>query len=249
MATSFGALCNDFSILQKLALKMDLPMRRETVLDLFDRVRRAMPTMEHFRRYQGELALESREDESRYSWASLRRTSIRSGWVNPESLAQAYRLHRLLLDTAPYFLSVSALDIDFLELVFGFDLKVEANRNEIVFDALLGESPLAGLVDRQRERLLDAQPFIGFALDESCQLQACIEVKSRTRAREVAQRDFADEPISIYLTVRRFGPWRALDDLGAALTELAAHAERLAAERLVPGILTPIRQLIYSRPE
>ena len=37
MATSFGALCTDFYINQKVGLKMDLPADRETILHLFDR--------------------------------------------------------------------------------------------------------------------------------------------------------------------------------------------------------------------
>ena len=42
MTTSYGALCSDFYINQKFALKMDLPTARETVLDLFDRIRDAL---------------------------------------------------------------------------------------------------------------------------------------------------------------------------------------------------------------
>ena len=53
MATSYGALCTDFYINQKLALKMDLPSDRETILHFFDLVRREMPSMHRFRRYDG----------------------------------------------------------------------------------------------------------------------------------------------------------------------------------------------------
>jgi len=35
----FDALCRDFCVNQKLALKMDLPAAREPVLDLFGRLR------------------------------------------------------------------------------------------------------------------------------------------------------------------------------------------------------------------
>ena len=46
MPSSINAICSDFYVNQKLALKMDLPTRRETVLDMFDRIRREMPVME-----------------------------------------------------------------------------------------------------------------------------------------------------------------------------------------------------------
>ena len=59
MTTSYGALCTDFYINQKLALKMDLPTERETLLHFFDQVRETHPGMTRFRRYDGELSLES----------------------------------------------------------------------------------------------------------------------------------------------------------------------------------------------
>jgi hypothetical protein len=248
MTTSFGALCTDFYVNQKLSLKMDLPSGRETVLDMFDRVRRELPMMERFRRYEGELALESAEQGSQYNWLALRRTSIRSGWVNPESLEQAYKLHRLILNVAPYFLSISPLDVEFLELVFGFDLQAERNRNEVVFEALLADSPLASLVDPNQEALLESQPFIGFALNERCDLQAFVEVKTRTRTSEVAAGRFDDEPISVYLTVRQYGSLKSVDEFPTGFATLAGHIERIAEERVIPNVVMPIREAIMSRP-
>lgn len=248
MATSFGALCTDFYVNQKVAVKMDLPTSRETVLDMFDRVRRELPQMDRFRRFEGELALESAEHASQYSWLALRRTNIRSGWVNPDSLEQAYRLHRLILDVAPFFLSISPLDVEFIELVFGFDLQAERNRNEVVFDALLGNSPLASMIDHTRESVLEAQPFIGFTLNDKCDLQAFVEVKTRSRANEIATGRFDDEPISVYLTVRQYGALRSVDEFATVFTTLSGQIERLAEERVIPNIVIPIRDAIMSRP-
>lgn len=249
MTTSFGALCSDFYVNQKLALKMDLPMRRDTVLDMFDRVRREMPFMERFRRYQDEVALESVEDNSQYGWVALRKTSLRSGWVNPDELKSAYRLHRLILEVAPYYLSISPLDVDYIELVFGFDLEARTNRNEIVYEALLGASPLMTLIETDRESVLDVQPFIGFSLTDRCDIQAFVEVKTRTQPAEVAQSRFEDEPISVYLSVRRCGPFKTIEDFSTAFGTLAGYVERLAEERVIPHIVVPIREAVLSGPE
>jgi hypothetical protein len=247
MATSFGALCTDFYVNQKLSLKMDLPSSRETVLDMFDRVRREFPQMDRFRRYEGELALESPEQTSQYAWLSLRRTTIRSGCVNPEALDQAYRLHRLILEIAPYYLSISPLDIEFIELVFGFDLRADRNRNEVVFEALLADSPLATLIDPQGEAVIEAQPFIGFALNNRCDMQAYVEVKTRTRTAEIAAGRYDEEPISVYLTVRQYGSLRTIEDIKACFGGLAGHIERLAEERLLPSVIVPLRDAILAR--
>jgi hypothetical protein len=254
MTTSVSALCNDFYINQKIALKMDLPTSRETVLDMFDRIRKEIPAMDRFRRFEDELALESPERDSQYSWFSLAApggTSIRSGWVNPESVDQAYQLHRLILEIAPYYLTISPIDVEYIELIFGFDVEAEANRNEIVFDALAtagdGRTALASLIDPDHEQMLDYQPFIGLTLNRNCSLQAFIEVKTRTRAAEIAGEHYDNVPISVYLTVRRYGPFRMLEEITTSFGTLAGHAERFTEERIVPNVLVPIREVILSR--
>ncbi len=248
MLTSLGALCTDFYVNQKVSLKMDLPSAREAVLDMFDRVRKELPHMERFRRYEGELALESPEADAEYNWLALNRTAIRSGWVNPDGLDRAYKLHRLILEIAPYFLSISPLDVEYVELVFGFDIEAETNRNEVVFDALLADSPLSGLVDTERESVLDSQPFIGFSLSHRCDVQAFVEIKTRTRPREVAAGRYDNEPISVYLTVRRYGPFQTIQDFGDSFGTLAGYAERLSEERVIPNVVMPIRETLLSRP-
>jgi hypothetical protein len=244
----FAESCSDFYVNQKLSLKMDLPESRETLLELFDRIRREHPDLDRLRRLEGELALESPEAEANFRWVAMRQTSIRSGVVNPSSLASAYALHRLILETSPYYLSISPLDIDYLELVFGFDLEAEANRDEVVFDALLRDSPLGAAIDPAGDLLIDCQPIVGISLDEACRLQAFFEVRSRGSAAEVANGEYGAEPISVYLTVRRHGPVTRIDELPQALLGLAEHAERLAEHRVVPHLVLPIRQAILSRP-
>ena len=112
MSMNLGALCTDFYVNQKISVTMDLPTARETVLDLCDRIRKQHPAMERFRRYNGELALESKEVDGQYNWMALQQTSVRSGWVNPGSVEQAYDLHRLILEIAPFFLSINAIEVE-----------------------------------------------------------------------------------------------------------------------------------------
>jgi hypothetical protein len=238
-STSLGALCTDFYVNQRVGLTMDLPSHRESVLDLFGRIRKEMPELDRFRRYAGELALESPEVAGRYAWVALQRTSVRSGWVNPDDLDAPYHLHRLLLETAPYFLSITPLDVESIELVFGFDLEVTGNRNEIVFDALLSGSALAEVVQQDREHLADVQPFIALSLDEGDRTQASVEVKTRGGHREGLNTE-GNEPLSVYLTLRRNGPFRDLKELPDVFAMLAGHAERMVEDRVIPSILMPL---------
>lgn len=246
MATSFGALCNDFYINQKLALKMDLPSDRETILHMFDQVRKAIPSMDRFRRYEGELALESSRRDPEYRWLALRRTSIRTGHVNPARMADAYKFHCLILDLAPHHLTISPLDVDYLELVFGFDLECKGNHDGVVAEALFGHSPVDTLMRGGDASVLDVQPVFGLSLSEKGNLQAYFEVKTRMRNRKGNSGRYKNEPISIFLTVRRYGPIRSLDELHPTFELLSQHAESLATDRLVPGLLTPIARQITS---
>lgn len=245
MATSFGALCNDFYVNHKVALKMDLPSDRETVLHLFDRVRKTVPAMDRFRRYEGELVLESSRREIEYHWMSLRRTSIRTGHVNPQTMEEAYSFHQMVTEVAPFHLSISPLDVDHVELVFGFDLECKADHDQVVLEALYRDTPMENLVRVDGGKVLDVQPLFGISLNKKGDRQAYFEVKTRAKSRRGRSR-FKDEPIGVFLSLRQFGPISELDDLLAISKSLAADAERLATDKLIPDLLNPIARQITS---
>ncbi|MHB1156636.1 MAG: hypothetical protein ACYC26_07340 [Phycisphaerales bacterium] len=245
MGTSFGALSTDFYVNLNLAVKMDLPGDRETVLHLFDRVRGDLPDMTRFKRYADELALESPRHDGRYQWMAMRATSVRSGSVNPETLEQAYHLHQLILEIVPYFLTISPLDVDYIELMFGFDLECKANQHKVVYDALFADTPMGQLIEGRNMRAYDVAPFVGMLLDEG-EVQASFEVKARTSAAQVKANRYRTEPLSVYLTLRRNGPVNKVDELTSYFKTLRKHAERLANDKVVPHLLTPISRVILG---
>ena len=248
MATSFGALCTDFHINQKLALKMDLPSERETVLHFFERVRKAVPSMSKFRKYDGEMVLEAprRKDDPQNTWLSLRKNAIRTGAVNPDTMEQAYRFHQFILQQAPYHLSISPLDVDYIELTFGFDLECQENQDEVLYQALFADSPLGAVMNIEGSRVLDCQPFCSVNLDDHGSLQAFFEVRTRQKSRRGSTARYADEPIALHLAVRRYGPVESPDDLKALFPDLAEQCSRLAIDKLVPDLLMPISRCITS---
>lgn len=255
MATSFGALCTDFYINHKLALKMDLPSERETILHFFDRMRKSLPTMNRFKRYDGELALESARKDARYTWLALRRNSIRTGTVNPESMAQALKYHQLVLELAPYHLTISPLDVDYVELMYGFDLECKQNHDAVVYEALYANTPLGGLLNASVNNqngepagggILDVQPVFGQSLNDAGDLQAYYEVKTRPKSRRGSSKRYSGEPISLFLTIRKYGPVDDLADMAKTVELLNGYAEELATEKLIPDLLTPITQHIGS---
>lgn len=255
---SYSALANDFYVNQRLNLKMDLPSNRETILNMFDRVRRDFPGMERFRRMESELALESDPTAgpagAEQMWLAMRRTSVRSGIVNPPTMVAAYKLHKLVLEIAPYFLSISPLDVDFVELLFGFDIFAEGNHDAIIFDALYSGTPLGRLIEPPAGKRksdapqpgipIDCQPVMGMALTEACDLQAYFEVKTRTPTRSVKSGEFDPQPISIFLTLRKYGAVKDVSELADIFASLSSRGEELLETRVVPGLVMPIREAV-----
>lgn len=204
-ASSFGALCDGFYVNQKLSTRMDLPLRRDGVLELFERLRKEFPSLDRFRRYEGELALESAIRAGEHKWVALRKTSVRSGAVRPGDTEESTRLHRAVLESAPMYLSITPLDVESVEALYGFDLEAAGNHNEIVYEALFAKTPLARLMEGTDWSLVDFQPFFSMGLTKKCDVQASVEIKTRTGSREVRTSRYRGEPISVFVTVRRAG--------------------------------------------
>lgn len=248
MASSYRALCSDFYVNQKVSLKLDLPRSRETMLDLFERIRKSYPGMSAFKRYKDELALESPQIEHPHRWLAIRSANIRSGVVNPDSFDDAYGLHRAVLEVAPYFLTISPLDIEYLELLYGFDLAAAGNQDELVAEALLAGSPLEALLEIDGTVPIDFQPMIGLMVPReiggegggrSGQTEIHFEVK--TRSGPAPRDDVGGEPISVYVTCRRYEPVSDLKDLGQVFDAMATQAQHVIETRALPGLVAPIR--------
>jgi len=246
MSESYRALCNDFYVNMKLNVRMELPRSRETVLDLFERVRRQFPHMHTFRKYKDELALESPQTEMPHRWLALRNTSVRSGVVNPGEMGEGYALHKHVLELAPTYLSISPLDVDYLELLYGFDLAAPGNHDAIVLDALIPGSPLSALLDIPNTTPIDCQPLIGLSLGKRGDVECYFEVKTRPgQNQNRAESDGAD-PISIYCTLRKFGGVADIKEMPSTLARLSKIGEDLVEHRVVPGLIVPIREAIAS---
>lgn len=275
MPIRFATSCAAYYVNLRVNLKMDLPTKRETVLGLYDRLRRQRPGLSQFRRYQNELALESDAAEADavgsaawQEWVAVRRTSVRAGSVCPREWDAAYALHNAVIESAPYYLDISALDIESIEVLLGFDLAASGNHDAIICNALMAGTPMALLASAAARpghsgrnaphmafRPVDCQPIFGVALNDANDLQAHIEVKTRSSRRghtgaasggsELPSRG-REEPISLYLIVRRFGPFADVAALPTILTEIRTAAHDLLDSYVEPKLLTPIRDEIIA---
>jgi len=254
MKTSLGAHCDDFYVSSRLFLKLDLALERETVLHFFDRIRREYPSMRRLRRREdGSVILEDNDPEARQSepkrWIRLDSGSLRFGFFAPPDSASCRQFARLLLEQAPCHLTLSDLDVDYLEVVYGFDLEYSGNHDQLVAETLFGDHPLASFIlGDEALHAIDCQPCLGIALTPKCDLQAYLELKSRTSTFEVRTGAYDAQLLSVYLTVRRYWGFGQPVELARGFDELADLADELAAQRIVPLVVNPLAQAIASRP-
>jgi hypothetical protein len=248
MSNPYASFCQDFYINMRLNTQLNLPHNRETVLHFFERVQKEFPGMTQFRKYDnGDFNLEEDRSAGSYRWARLESRRLVSGYVNPPDQEDALRLHQFLLELAPYHLGISPLEIEHLEVLFGFDLSYRGNHDDVVLESLLTDSPLTCLLDEAGARPLDVQPTIAVSLSDDCRLQARLEVLTRTDNYQVRTGDYSDDEISVYLTVRRYWGDRPKEPMEKIFAELFERADALASSRIVSKVLRPLSSAISSR--
>ncbi len=248
MSNPYAAFCEDFYVNMRLGSQLALPHSRDTLLHFFERVQKAHPGMTRFRKNDnGEFNLEEDRGSQSYRWVSLEQKRLSAGHVNPSSFEEALKLHSLLLDMAPHHLGISPLEIDYLDVLFGFDLAFGGNHDEIISESLFPESPLTCLTEEAGARAVDFQPTVTVALSEDCRLQARIDVVTRTNSYQVRTGDYSDDVISVYLIVRRYWGDRPKAPMDQLFNQMADRAEELSHKYILPRVLKPISNAIASR--
>ncbi len=232
----------------RLGSQMPLPTQRETLVHFFEQVQKPFSTIFRMRKPEGnEFSIEEERSGNSYRWVSVEPTRLTAGHVNPVDVAAALKLHQWILEVAPYDLGVRPIEIDYLDILFGFDLNFSGNHDEIIAESLFPGSPMACLLDLPGGRAIDFQPTATVAISDDLRLQARIDVVTRTNTFQVRNGEFNDEAISVYLIIRRFWGDRPKTSLAEMVPELAAHAEQLATSHVLPNIVRPIGSAIASR--
>jgi hypothetical protein len=244
----YSSLCDDFYVNMNLSTEMELPNNRETVLHYFERIQKKYPTMRNFYcREKGDFVLEEDKDKGQYRWATIENRRVCSGQVNPPTIEGAIEQHSLVLEQVPYMLSVSPLDCEALDLLYGFDFTYRGNHNQLVAEAL-GISPaLERMLDIPGATIINHEPSITLALDDECRIQCRLSIESRTSAYQVRTGDFPEEQLSVYLTARQYGSLRPGTTYVAALEELTKTCHQMVEDYVVDNVLHPLARTISMK--
>jgi hypothetical protein len=239
---------DDFYVNMNLATEMDLPTSRDTVLHYFEQMKKAFPALRNFyTRESGDPVLEGDKQQESYPWLALEPKRLCSGFVNPSSLEEAYKQHEMVLELAPHLLTISVLDCEALDVMYGFDFTYEGNHDEVVAEALGVIPGMEALFEQGPARVINYEPTITLALEDSCRLQARMTIETRTNAYQVRTGEFGDDQISLYFTVRQY--WGPGPDASfiESFRRQRTLGEELLKTAVIPRIVQPLARAIASR--
>ncbi len=239
---------DDFYVNLNLNTEMELPNGRDTILHYFEQMKKAFPELTNFfTRETGDFVLESDKESGSHRWLAIEPRRLCCGYVNPESLEDAYRQHEMVLELAPHLLTVSTLDCEALDIMYGFDFTFTGNHDDVVAEALGVGPGLESLIEVPESRVINFEPSITLTLDDPCRLQCRLSIETRTSAYQIRTGEFPEEQISVYFTVRQYwgtGPGRSFVDSFRHQREIG---EELVMQRIIPKIVKPLAQAIASR--
>jgi hypothetical protein len=241
----YDSLSDDFYVNMNLGTEMELPTSRETVLHFFERVRKTYPTMRNFYcRDRGDFVLEEDKDKGNYRWCTIEPRRVCSGQVNPASIEGVLQQHALVLELAPYMLSVSPLDCEALDLLYGFDFTYRGNQNQLVAEAL-GVSPaMERMLEIPGATVINSEPSLTVALDEECRTQFRLSVETRTSAYQVRTGDYPEEQLSVYVTARQYGSLGPDATFGDTLQRLNQVCRDMLDHHVIEQVLKPLARTI-----
>ena len=243
--TLYGSLADDMYMNVNLATEMELPGHRETVLHFFECVRKKFPTMRKFHaRDKRDFVLEEDKEQGRYRWVAVEPRQFCSGHVNPASIEDALDQHRFLLDLAPALLSMSPLDCEAIDVLFGFDFAFRGNHNSLLAEALGPGPALEGVGDIPGSKLINYEPSLTIAVDEECRTQVRVSTETRTNAFQVRTGEFAEEQLSVYVTARQYGSLEGGETYVDTVERLAQLAQDVIESCVVEQVLRPLARTI-----
>lgn len=241
----YNDLSDDFYVNIHLNTEMDLPHNRETVLHYFEQIQKHYPTMRNFYgRERGEYVLEEDKEKGSYRWATVEQRRVCSGHVNPATLEAALSQHACVLDLAPYALSVSPLDCESLNVMYGFDFTYRGNHNQLLVEALGMPPAFERMTEIPGASVISNEPSIQLALDADCRLQSRLSIETRTTAYHVRTGEYPEEQLSVYLTARRYGSLDKGETYTGAMHQLAKVCNQLLDDYVAENVLVPLQEAI-----
>jgi len=244
----FNTAVDDFHVNLNINTELEIGCSNEAVFHYFEMFQRGFPDLTRFEAHESPewiRVFEGDREQPSYRWLTVEKLRVASGHTNPGTLDEAYALHRKVLDLAPTALSISLLNVKAIDLMFCFDMSCEGSHDEVVARALAPTS-FERLADGPESRIINFEPNITFAVDESCNTQCRLSVETQTTVPQMVAGRLDENQFSVLFTVRQY--WTPQDrDFLAAFDRLCTLGERLVDRKVIPHVIKPLAEAIASR--
>ncbi len=244
----YSALCDDYYLNLNLATEMELPGNRETILHYFEQLQKKYPTMRKFySRERKDYVLEEDKEQGHYRWSTVETRRVCSGYVNPSSPESALEQHRFVLETIPYALSISPLEVEALDVLYGFDFSYRGNQNLLLAETLGFCPAYEKLLDLPGAKVINYEPVVTLAVEDDCRTQVRMSIETRTTAAQVRSGDFPEDQFSVYLTARQYGSLAPGVTFLQTMEKLAELAASIVQSHVRPNVLEPLARAISMK--
>jgi len=159
-------------------------------------------------------------------------------------VVDALNQHKLVLELAPYTLSVSPLDCEALDLLYGFDFTYRGNHNQLIAEALGVNPAMERIAEIPGATVISHEPMITVALDAECRLQFRVSVETRTNAYQVRTSDFPEEQLSVYVTARQYGSLGPDHTYAETMDRLNEVCSEMLESHVIEHVLRPLARTI-----
>ncbi len=249
MGDSYSALCDEFYVNMRLGTQMKMATDRATLISFFERMQKIHPRLVNFQQdaKNCESTMEEDRENNAYRWLSVEANRLSCGYFNPPTCRDAYALGSSVLEVVPYYLSISPVDLDYLDILWGFDYQCKGNHHELIAEALLGDSPVGKLLETPGSKAVNYELSAIVSLSEDSRTHARVWVEPRTSAQQIRSNHFSEDALSVYVIVRQWAGGRKLPDLHELYEQLPRQGEQFIDERVVEHFLAPIREAIGRR--
>ena len=141
-------------------------------------------------------------------------------------------------------LSVSPLDCEALDLLYGFDFTYRGNHNQLVAEALGINPAYERLAEVPGAMIINHEPSLTVALEEDCRLQCRLSVETRTNAYQVRTAEFPEEQLSVYVTARQYGSLGPGRSYLETLDRLDEVCREMLDGHVIEHVLRPLARTI-----
>lgn len=244
----FASLSDEFSAFLHVQTKMDLPNNRETILHFCEAVGKRFPDFLNFEaREKDGFFLEEDRDADNYRSIAVEPRRFSLAAVNPETFEEVDEFTEIVLEMATAHFGLSPYDTEFIEVNYAFDFLYMGNHDEVVAEALAVQSPLEALVQGTGGRVLNFEPNVLFALDESCRLQGRLHIETRTSAYHVRIGQYPEMPLTVNFAVRQFWGRMPFKSFSESYRNQRTLLRDMIEEQIMPLILKPLAARISAK--